>query len=94
MIDLRGADAFAAGHPAGAVNIGYGPRVGYWAGWVVPLRRASCCSPVPDQAEDASRQLLRLGFDAVVGYIEGGFARGARRRVCLARRALQRPRAP
>src|SRR5205085_7207182 len=36
VIDLRTADQFAAGHPDGAVNLAYGSKVGYWAGWVVP----------------------------------------------------------
>ncbi len=75
MIDLRSAEAFAAGHPSGAVNIGFGPRIGYWAGWIVPP-----AAPVvllaghPDQAADANRQLVRLGFDDVVGYVDGGFS--------------------
>ena len=29
-------EAFAAGHPSGALNIGAGPRIGFWAGWLVP----------------------------------------------------------
>ncbi len=75
VIDLRSPEAFAAGHPSGAVNIGFGPRIGYWAGWIVPP-----AAPVvllaghPDQAADANRQLVRLGFDDVVGYVEGGFS--------------------
>ena len=75
VIDLRNAEAFAAGHPSGAVNIGFGPRIGYWAGWIVPP-----AAPVvllaghPDQIADATRQLLRLGFDDVVGYVDGGFS--------------------
>ena len=74
VIDLRSPQAFAAGHPSGAMNIGFGPRVGYWAGWIVPpasplVLLASDAS----QAEDAHRQLLRVGLDDVVGYVDGGF---------------------
>jgi hydroxyacylglutathione hydrolase len=36
IIDLRSAEAFAAGHPYGALNLAFGSKVGYWAGWVVP----------------------------------------------------------
>jgi hydroxyacylglutathione hydrolase len=56
------------------VNIGFGPRVGYWAGWIVPP-----ASPLiliaghAAQADDVNRQLLRVGFDDVVGYVDGGF---------------------
>ena len=74
VIDLRSPQAFAAGHPSAAMNIGFGPRVGYWAGWIVPpatplILLASDAA----QAEEANRQLLRVGFDDVVGYVDGGF---------------------
>jgi hydroxyacylglutathione hydrolase len=73
LIDLRGADAFCAGHPAGALNIGYGPRVGYWAGWVVPTgTRIVLLASNAGEASEAGRQLLRVGLDAVEGHIEGG----------------------
>src|SRR4029077_11995988 len=35
ILDLRSAEAFATGHPYGAINLGYGSKIGYWAGWVV-----------------------------------------------------------
>jgi hydroxyacylglutathione hydrolase len=74
VIDLRSPEAFAAGHPSGAVNIGFGPRVGYWAGWIVPpAAPLVLVAGHPDQAAEANRQLLRLGFDDVVGYVDGGF---------------------
>jgi hydroxyacylglutathione hydrolase len=73
LIDLRGADAFCAEHPAGALNLGYGPRVGYWAGWVVPIdTRIVLLASNAGEASEAGRQLLRVGLDAVEGYIEGG----------------------
>jgi hydroxyacylglutathione hydrolase len=74
VIDLRSAAAFAAAHPAAAVNIAFGPRVGYWAGWIVPA-----ATPIvlvagsESQALDAGCQLLRVGFDDLVGYVDGGF---------------------
>ena len=74
VIDMRSPEAFAAGHPAGAVNIGFGPRVGYWAGWIVPpANPIVLLGSDPDQAERANRQLLRVGFDEVVGYVSGNF---------------------
>jgi hydroxyacylglutathione hydrolase len=74
VIDLRSPEAFAAGHPSGAMNIGFGPRIGYWAGWIVsPATPLVLLASHPDQAADANRQLARLGFDDVVGYVDGGF---------------------
>lgn len=73
LIDLRGADAFCAAHPTGALNIGYGPKVGYWAGWVVPPgRRIVLLASNAREAAEAGRQLLRVALDAIEGYIEGG----------------------
>jgi hydroxyacylglutathione hydrolase len=74
VIDLRSPEAFAAGHPSGAMNIGFGPRIGYWAGWIVtPATPLVLLASHPDQAADANRQLARLGFDDVVGSVDGGF---------------------
>ena len=76
MIDLRPVDAFADGHPAGAINIGAGDRVGYWAGWVVPIGTPVVLFGTGDarQLEAARRQLLRVGIERIVGCVEGGFA--------------------
>jgi hydroxyacylglutathione hydrolase len=74
VIDLRPAEAFAPAHPDGAINLGYGSKVGYWAGWVLPpdvpllLLAAETA-----QAQDAAMQLLRVGLDRFEGSIEGGF---------------------
>ena len=73
IIDLRDGHSYAAGHPYGAINIAFGAKVGFWAGWVVP----------PDvplifladdaaQAREAGLQLLRVGLDRVIGTIDGG----------------------
>ena len=73
LIDLRGADAFCPEHPAGALNIAYGPKVGYWAGWVVLAgTRIVLLASNAGEAAEAGRQLLRVGLDAVEGYIDGG----------------------
>ena len=42
VVDLRAAEHFGKGHPTGALNIAYGSKVGYWAGWVIPPMRRSC----------------------------------------------------
>ena len=74
ILDLRPAQAFAAGHPYGAINIGYGAKVGYWAGWVVPPDLPLILlADEPAQAQEAAVQLLRVGLDRVEGAIAGGF---------------------
>ncbi len=74
VIDLRSTDAFAAGHPYGALNIAYGPKVGYWAGWVVPDGTPMILlSDDPVHARAAAVQLLRVGLDRIEGTIVGGY---------------------
>lgn len=74
LIDLRSADEYAAAHPTRAMHIGFGSKVGYWAGWVIPAG-ASVILLATDsgQALEAWRQLIRVGIDGVVGYVDGGF---------------------
>ena len=73
LIDLRGASAFADRHPLGALNLAYGTKVGYWAGWVLPAdARVVLLAADERQAADAARQLMRVGVSRVDGYINGG----------------------
>lgn len=73
LVDLRGADAFCAFHPVGALNIAFGSKVGYWAGWVIPAgARIVLMASDGAEAAEAGRQLMRVGLDGVMGYIEGG----------------------
>jgi hydroxyacylglutathione hydrolase len=74
LIDLRSPEAFAAGHPTGALNVGFGARIGYWAGWILPPgARVVLLGAGESQIEEAARQLLRVGVDDVAGYLDGGF---------------------
>lgn len=74
VIDLRNSDAFGAGHIPGAINIAFGPRVGYWGGWILePDLPLLLIAETVDQAAEAHRQLLRVGLETVIGYINGGF---------------------
>lgn len=74
LLDVRGVDGFTAAHPTGAINIGFGTKVGYWAGWVLPAdARLMILAPGPREANETARQLLRVGLDSVAGYVDGGF---------------------
>ena len=75
LIDLRNAAEFGASHPEGAINIGHGAKVGYWAGWVVPADvPIVLIADDPAEAADARTQLLRVGLDHVEGVLGGGAA--------------------
>ncbi|HJR61660.1 MAG TPA: rhodanese-like domain-containing protein [Vicinamibacterales bacterium] len=74
MIDLRGASAFGASHPLGALNLAFGPKLGYWAGYVLPAdARVVLLAANQQEATDAGRQLLRIGVSRIDGYVNGGF---------------------
>ena len=73
VLDLRGAAEFGAAHPEGALNIAYGPKIGYWAGWVVPDgARIILLAPNRHEATDAAVQLVRVGFDDVEACVDEG----------------------
>ena len=73
IIDLRQGDAFTSAHPYGALNLGYGAKIGYWAGWVVPADApVLLLADESTQAREAALQLLRVGHDRVEGAIAGG----------------------
>jgi hydroxyacylglutathione hydrolase len=75
LVDLRSPQEFGAGHPAGAVNIAFGSKVGYWAGWVLPGdARIVLLASSDTHVEQAQPQLLRVGLDRVEGAVAGGFA--------------------
>lgn len=74
VIDLRSADAFAHAHPAGALHLEAGPKVGYWAAWVVPAAAQILLVAEGERQASAARlDLLRVGIDAVAGYLRNGF---------------------
>jgi hydroxyacylglutathione hydrolase len=73
VVDLRQAGAFVQGHPDGAINLGYGTKVGYWGGWVLPPDTPLLLLGDAQEAQNAAVQLLRVGLDRVDGLIDGGF---------------------
>ncbi len=75
VVDVRTPREFAAGHIPNAYGIPVGAPLSTWAGWVVPF-----AAPIilvaddPAAREDAVRQLIRIGFDDLRGYLEGGLS--------------------
>jgi hydroxyacylglutathione hydrolase len=75
LLDLRDQATFASGHPAGALNVAFGPKIGYWAGWLLPEDTPIILlADEHGHASEAAVQLLRVGLDRVEGWVEGGFA--------------------
>ena len=76
MLDVRPAVEYGRGHVPGAINLGPGAKLGYWAGWIVPedARVILMLDGGPRHAAEVRRQLLRVGLDAIEGMVDGGFA--------------------
>lgn len=73
IIDLRGQDKFGAGHIPNSYCIRPDAPLIVWAGWVIPFgSRILFVAESTEQREDAMRQLVRIGYDDVLGYVEGG----------------------
>jgi hydroxyacylglutathione hydrolase len=74
LIDLRKATEYGSGHAAGAINLTFGPKFGYWAGWIVPGdARVLFVADDPTHVAGAWRQLLRVGIDGASGWVDGSF---------------------
>ena len=82
VVDARDAAGFGGAHIPGAFGVGLGADFGVWVGSVVPHDRPLVLL-LPDDAGEAAagpagawaaavRQLLRVGYDDVAGYVAGG----------------------
>ena len=83
MVDVRPAAAFRAGHIPKSLAAGADGNVSGWVGWLVapeqplvlvadPAASGDVGAADADQVAEATRQLARIGYDRVVGFLEGG----------------------
>lgn len=73
ILDVRSKEAFAAAHIPQAINIPSAENLPTWAGWVLPYDRPMLLVvDEPSQVRDVVTHLIRVGFDDVQGYLEGG----------------------
>jgi hydroxyacylglutathione hydrolase len=75
ILDTRDRWSFAAAHLPGSINVELDDTFASFVGWVVPFA-APIVLVVPEddasQAHQARTQLLRIGYDQVDGYLDGG----------------------
>ncbi|GJQ35497.1 MAG: MBL fold metallo-hydrolase [Anaerolineaceae bacterium] len=73
VLDVRHHKEFAAGHISGSYGIRVDAPLIVWAGWVIPFgSKIILLAESADQRESAARQLIRIGYDDIAGYLEGG----------------------
>lgn len=70
-VDLRMAESFAGGHLPGSLSLPEDMLTSY-AGWLLPYGKSiGFIAENAEQAEHGARDLARIGYDQVVGYLEG-----------------------
>jgi hydroxyacylglutathione hydrolase len=74
VVDLRTPEAFGAGHIRGAINIGAGPSLSLWAGWLIDPERQIVLVGESGDDEESRRALVRVGLDEIFGFLEQGMA--------------------
>jgi hydroxyacylglutathione hydrolase len=67
IVDTRNADAFAAGHIPGTINIPINKSFTTWAGWLVPFHTEFYLI-ADDGIDESVRDLAMIGLDQVAGY--------------------------
>ncbi len=73
ILDVRSKEAFAAAHVPNSINIPFSGNLPTWAGWVLPYERPTLVvTDNPAQMSEVTTHLLRVGFDDVQGYLQGG----------------------
>jgi hydroxyacylglutathione hydrolase len=88
VLDARDPADFAAGHLADSLNIGLGGRFAEWAGILLAPTRPVVLVTAPGTEHETALRLGRVGFDSVVGYLDGGIA-SAKDRPDLVRRVAR-----
>ena len=72
VLDTREPADFEGAHLAGSVNVGLGGSYATWCGTILDAERPVAIVADPGREEEAAMRLGRIGFDVVVGYLEGG----------------------
>jgi hydroxyacylglutathione hydrolase len=79
LLDTRDAVEFAGAHLRGAINIGLRGQYATWAGSLLDRERPIVIVADPGAEKESALRLGRIGFDHVVGYLDGGLASAAGR---------------
>ena len=73
VLDVRHFKQFGQGHIPNSYGIFANAPLVVWAGWVIPFgSKILLVAESTDQRLEATRQLIRIGYDNLVGYLEGG----------------------
>lgn len=75
VVDIRPPGEFAGDHIPNSYGIPLASPLNTWGGWVVPFGSPMILvADHPIRREEATRQLIRIGYDDLRGYLDGGIA--------------------
>jgi rhodanese-related sulfurtransferase len=72
ILDARDDETYAAAHPLGALHVGLDGQYASWVGTLVDPADRVLLVCEPDRNEEAVMRLARVGYDNVVGILDGG----------------------
>lgn len=73
VLDTRKAGVFAQGFIPNSINIGLDGQFAPWVGAMLPdVKQQILLVTEPGQEEETVKRLARVGYDYVIGYLEGG----------------------
>jgi len=73
ILDVRTPDSFGGAHIPGAFNIGTGPNLSLWSGWVLPYDKPIyLAGDAHTNMGEVRRSLIRVGHDDIRGTLKGG----------------------
>jgi hydroxyacylglutathione hydrolase len=73
VLDVRHGKKFASGHIPGSYGIRVDAPLTTWAGWLIPFgSQIVLVADSADQIVAATRQLIRIGYDDLAGYLDRG----------------------
>jgi hydroxyacylglutathione hydrolase len=75
VLDVRTPEEFGAGHVPGALNIGLEGKFAPWVGTMVGPETPFIVVASPKGEVEAITRLARIGYDRIVGWLEGGMDR-------------------
>ena len=75
LLDTRDPQTFAKGHVPGSINIGLSGQFAPWVGALIPgVKHPLLLITDKGREEESIMRLARVGYDNVLGYLDGGIA--------------------
>jgi glyoxylase-like metal-dependent hydrolase (beta-lactamase superfamily II)/rhodanese-related sulfurtransferase len=72
ILDTRQPDEFEQGFIPGSLNIGLNGQYAVWVGTLLDMKRPLVLVADPGKEEESVLRLARIGYENVIGYLEGG----------------------